>query len=475
MMHAQVVVVGAGPGGYSAAFLAAGRGLATVLIDADPAPGGVCLHRGCIPSKALLHAARVISESAAAAQMGIQFAPPRIDLDQLRAWKEQVVTRLTSGLAQQCQLRGVTRIPGQARLLGSNQLEIAREGEAPLRISADHIILATGSRPAPLPGIRELPPGVMDSTDALALETIPASLLVVGAGNIGLELGSAYAVLGARVRVVEAANGILPGADRDLIRPLATRLNSLLDALILQARVVSLAAIPNGVRVEVMEASGQVTCHEVEKVLIATGRTPASDIPGLEQTRVTLDERGAIQVDAAMRTADPAILAIGDVTGGAMLAHKASAQARVAVATLAGEDPPAHAPVLPAVTYTDPEVAWAGLTETAARAQGIAVRALRFPWAASGRAHTLERTEGVTKWICDPVTGRILGVGICGVGAGELLAEGVLAMEQGLTLQELAHCVHPHPTLSETLMEAAEIFSGQCVHFHAPVRRRPGE
>ncbi|MBF0261536.1 MAG: dihydrolipoyl dehydrogenase [Magnetococcales bacterium] len=468
----QVAVIGAGPGGYSAAFLAAGRGLSTLLIDPETAPGGVCLHRGCIPSKALLHAARVLTESREASRMGILFAPPTIDFDRLRAWKAEIVTRLTTGLAQQCQLRGVTLARGRASLLDANHLRIDPPDSEPIRIHANHIILATGSRPATLPGVDATLPGVMDSTQALALETIPASLLVVGAGNIGLELGTVYAALGTRVHVIEAGNGILPGADRDLVRPLATRLAKTFASITLNARLEQVEPGPEGVRVTVVDGTGNRFVHEVERLLVATGRTPASDIPGLEKTRVTLDGRGAIQVDGGMRTAEPTILAIGDVTGGPMLAHRASAQARIAIATLGGESLPERAPILPGVTYTDPEVAWAGLTETTAREQGIPIRAVRFPWAASGRAHTLERTEGVTKWILEPNSGRILGVGITGPGAGELIAEGILALEHGLAIDQITHCVHPHPTLSETMMEAAEIFSGTCIHFHAP-RRDP--
>ncbi|GAB0057115.1 Dihydrolipoyl dehydrogenase [Candidatus Magnetaquicoccaceae bacterium FCR-1] len=468
----QVAVIGAGPGGYSAAFLAAGQGLSTVLIDPESAPGGVCLHRGCIPSKALLHAARVITESREAGRMGIHFPAPTIDLERLRAWKTEIVTRLTTGLAQQCQLRGVTLVRGRASLLDPNHLRIEHPPSEPIQIRAGHIILATGSRPATLPDVDASLAGVMDSTTALSLEKIPASLLVVGAGNIGLELGTVYAALGAQVHVVEAGTGILPGTDRDLVRPLAARLGKTLASLTMNARLERVESISEGVRVTLTDGSGNRIVHDVEQMLIATGRTPASDIPGLERTRVTRDGRGAIQVDGSLRTAEPTILAIGDVTGGPMLAHRASAQARVAIATLCGAPPPERLPILPGVTYTDPEVAWAGLTETVAREQGIPVRAVRFPWAASGRAHTLERTEGVTKWILEPDSGRILGVGITGPGAGELIAEGILAMEHGLTIDRIAHCVHPHPTLSETMMEAAEIFSGSSIHFHAP-RRDP--
>ncbi|MBF0613616.1 MAG: dihydrolipoyl dehydrogenase [Magnetococcales bacterium] len=469
--HFQVVVIGAGPGGYTAAFLAAGQGMRTLLVDPD-LPGGVCLQRGCIPSKALLHAARIISESAQATHMGIHFPPPAIDLARLRTWKEEVVTRLTSGLAQQCQLRGVTRIQGMAHLLSSQHIRVESANSPPADITAERIILATGSTPTPLPGVDWHLPGVMDSTRALALETIPASLLVIGGGNIGLELGSVYAALGSRVCLIEAADGILPGADRDLVRPLAARLTKIFASIQTATRVIGVEPLTRDrLRVQVEDQTGQQTTHEVERLLVATGRIPMCAIPGLDATQVTCNAHGAIEVDAGMRTADPAILAIGDVTGGPMLAHKAAAQARIAVATLMGEPPPRRFPILPGVTYTDPEVAWAGLTETQARQQGIPVRAVRFPWAASGRAHTLERTEGVTKWILEPDTGRILGVGICGVGAGELISEGVLAMEQGLIIQDVAHTVHPHPSLSETLMESAEIFFGQCIHFHAPPRR----
>ncbi|MBF0127167.1 MAG: dihydrolipoyl dehydrogenase [Magnetococcales bacterium] len=476
MLNTQIVVIGAGPGGYAAAFLAAGRGFQTLLIDSDAAPGGVCLHRGCIPSKALLHAVRLLTDTRDAEKMGLHFAPPRIDLDRLRAWKEGIVTRLTSGLANQCRLRGVTWMRGTARFLDSTTLELSQPGEEPRSITFQKAILASGSRPVTIPAIDGTLPGVMDSTRALALDGVPASLLVAGGGNIGLELGSVYAALGTRVWVVESAAGILPGVDRDLVRPVAARLGALMAGVSVNAKITSVRPGESGLTVEVEEGLGQTrtVTHQVERVLVAAGRVAMSGHLGLENTRVVCNSRGEVQVDAGMSTADPAILAIGDVVGAPMLAHKAAMQARFAVATLAGEPPPSKAPIIPVVTYTDPELAWAGLMETEARNQGLPVRAVRFPWAASGRAQTLERTDGVTKLVLEPTTGRILGVGITGPGAGELIAAAVLAMEKGATARELAHIVHPHPTLSETFMEAADVFLGHCVHYHAPARNPIG-
>ncbi|MEO5364491.1 MAG: dihydrolipoyl dehydrogenase [Magnetococcus sp. DMHC-8] len=470
ILNTQLAVLGAGPGGYAAAFLAAARGISTLLIDSDPAPGGVCLQRGCIPSKALLHAVRLIGDAREAERMGVSFAPPRIDLERLRHWKAEVITRLTTGLANQCRLRGVGWLQGSGRFLDSATLEVTRPDRETVRVAFEKAIVATGSRPARLSGIDMTLPGMMDSTRALALEEIPATLMVVGGGNIGLELGTVYAALGSRVQMVEATSGLLPGVDRDLVRPVAARIGKLYAGVTLNARIRTITSTAAGLRAEVADESGQSVCHEVERILVATGRVAWCEHLGLENTRACCNERGELQVDAGMMSGDPAILAIGDVTGGPMLAHKAAWQARVAVDTLTGAPPPSRMPLIPAVTYTDPELAWAGLLETEARARGIPIRAVRFPWAASGRAQTLERTDGVTKLILDPATGTILGAGVAGVGAGELIAALVLAMEQKATAQDLAHVVHPHPTLSETFMEAAELFTGQCVHYHAPPR-----
>ena len=468
----DIAVIGAGPGGYAAAFLASDHGFSVTLIDPEANPGGVCLHRGCIPSKALLHAARLLDEAREGARMGLRFGEPEIDLDRLRNWKGEVVQRLTRGLGGQCQRRGVTFIQGRARFLDSGRLEVDPVQGAARIVAFKQAILATGSRPSAIPGLETSLPGVMDSTAALDLETIPASLLVVGGGNIGLELGSVYAALGSRVSVVEVTPGLLPGADRDLVRPLAKRLAERLAAIHLETRVVAMeAAREGGVRVTLADARGIQRQETHEKILVATGRLANTEQLGLERTGVRV-ERGRVLVHGGQATDDPAIHAIGDVTGGPMLAHKAAYEARIAVATLAGEQPPPADPVIPAVTYTDPELAWAGLTETAARREGIAVRAVRFPWGASGRAHTLERSEGITKLVLEPDTGRILGMGVVGVGAGELIAAGVQAITARMTARELSRIIHPHPTLSETVMESAEVFLGHCVHFHAPKRAR---
>ncbi len=468
----DIAVIGAGPGGYAAAFLAADHGFSVTLIDPEAHPGGVCLHRGCIPSKALLHASRLLEEAREGAHMGIRFGEPVIDLARLRSWKGEVVQRLTGGLGDQSRRRGITYIQGRAHFLDSRRLEVQPTGgDAPRQLGFRHAILATGSRPAGIPGLAADLPGVMDSTAALALETIPKSLLVVGGGNIGLELGTVYASLGSRVSVVEMTAGLLPGADRDLVRPLAKRLAGRLAAIHLKTRVITLEPGDDGLQVTLAGENGRSRTETFEKILIATGRLPNSESLGLERTRVRLD-RGLVRVDAAMKSDDPNILAIGDLIGGPMLAHKAAYEARIAVATLADVSPPPADPVIPAVTYTDPELAWAGLTESAARQRKVPVRAARFPWGASGRAHTLERTEGITKLVLDPDSERILGMGVVGAGAGELIAAGVQAINNGLTARQLSEIIHPHPTLSETVMESAEVFLGHCVHFHAPKRRR---
>ncbi|MBF0162313.1 MAG: dihydrolipoyl dehydrogenase [Magnetococcales bacterium] len=464
-----LVVLGGGPGGYTAAFLAAEQGIPTLLLDADSQPGGVCLQRGCIPSKALLQVARLILENREAARMGLHFAPPAIDLAGVRHWKEAVVQRLMGGLAEQCRRRGVTFLQGQGRLLDAHTLLVSHPDGREESLSFDNAILATGSRPAGLPGLDLTLPGIMDSTQALALERIPRTLLVVGGGTIGLELGTVYAALGSAVSVVEKSDGLLPGADRDLLRPLAQRLARLFASVQTQTQVTALQRETDGIRVTVQNGENR-TEHWAEALLVATGRLPNSQNLGLEKAGIAL-ERGFVTVGADMRSSVPHILAIGDLIGGAMLAHKAAADARRAVATLTNQ-PATGRKVVPVVTYTDPELAYAGLTESAARQQGIPVKAIRFPWAASGRAHTLERTEGLSKWIIDPPSERVLGVGIVGAHAGELLAYGVQALEQGLTIRQVAQTLHPHPTLSETLQEAAELSLGESVHYYAPRRER---
>lgn len=465
----HVVVIGGGPGGYAAAFLAADHGFRTTLVDKQAHPGGVCLHWGCIPSKALLHAAKVITEAKGAAAIGIRFAEPEIDIAAIRAWKDKVVGSLTSGLGAQCQKRGVTFIQGEGQFLASDRIAIQKVDGERVEMAYDHCILATGSKPRPLAELGWDMPRVMDSTRALALEEIPGRLLVIGGGVIGLELGSVYAALGSRVTIMEMTPGLLPGADRDLVRVLAKRVDGWAEKVMVETLMTQVVMEDAGVRVTFADKGGASLTEVFDRVLVSVGRIPNSEGLGLENTQVKLD-RGFVKVDRSMRTGDSRIWAIGDLVGGPMLAHKASHEARVAVEVLSGKKGEFDPRGIPGVAFTDPELAWVGLTETEAQKQGIAVKAVRFPWAASGRAQTLSHAEGSTKLIIDPETERILGVGIVGSGAGELIAEGVLALEMGATAYDLAATIHPHPTLSETLMEAADVFLGHCTHYYVPKR-----
>src|SRR5262247_4238868 len=466
----QVAVVGGGPGGYAAAFMAADLGLRVALVDLEPNPGGVCLYCGCIPSKALLHVAKVIGESRHAADWGIEFSKPKIDLDKLRAWKEGVVNKLTGGLGQLSKQRKVDFIRGRAAFLDSRTLKIeGQDGER--RLVFENAIIATGSRPAAPPALSlDSPrvPRIMDSTAALELDDIPKTMLVIGGGYIGLELGTVYAALGTQVSLVEMTSGLLPGVDRDLVSILARRVDKIFHSVMLNAKVVEMLEERNGVRVRIegAEIGGDEAVYE--KVLVAVGRKPNSGGLGLEKTKVIIDARGFVQVDAARRTAEPAIYAIGDVAGEPMLAHKATHEGRVAAEAISGRAVAFEPRAIPAVVFTDPEVAWCGLTESQAKEEGRPVKVARFPWGASGRAATLDRVDGVTKLIIDPESERVLGVGITGVGAGELIAEGVLAVEMGAVASDLELSIHPHPTLSETLMESAETFFGQSTHYYRP-------
>jgi dihydrolipoamide dehydrogenase len=462
----QIAVIGAGPGGYAAAFYAADLGFQVALIDADSNPGGVCLYRGCIPSKALLHAAKVVIDAKEAAAWGVEFGRPKIQLDKLRNWKNGVVSKMTSGLGQVAKYRKVRYIQGRAGFKDAHTLEISSSDD----LTFEHAIVATGSRPAIPPGFPADSPRVMDSTAALEVPDIPKRLLVVGGGYIGLELGSVYAALGSEVTVVEMTAGLLPGADRDLAAVLAKRMESICKAVLLETKVASAADTGKSVRVTLEGKSGRAEA-EYDRVLISVGRRPNSQVPGLDKAGVKLTDRGFIEVDAARRTAVPNIYAIGDVVGEPMLAHKASHEARVAVDSIAGRNAAFEPYAIPAVVFTDPEIAWCGLTETEAAARGITVEVAKFPWAALGRAMTLDRPEGLTKLLIDPQTERVLGVGLVGAGAGELIAEGVVAVEMGATASDLAMSIHPHPTLSETLMEAAEVFYGHSTHVYKPKRK----
>jgi dihydrolipoamide dehydrogenase len=468
-MHVPLVVLGGGPGGYAAAFLAADLGLEVAIIDRDPRLGGTCLLRGCIPSKALLHVGRVLAECREMADWGIHIPKPAIDLDALRARKDKVIATLTGGLATLARRRNVTVIHGVGRFTNSTTLEVAATvpGEASRTITFDHCILASGSRPARIPAFDIGSPRVMDSTAALELADVPESLLVVGGGYIGLEMGTVYAELGSRVAVVELTDGLLPGADRDLVKPLHQRLTKLFDRIMLRTKVTALGDAGTAVRVSFAGPDGPSE-EAFARVLVAVGRRPNSDGIGLEHTGVVVNSKGFVEVDAMQRTADPHILAIGDVCGEPMLAHRASHQGKVAVEALHGE-PALFAPrAIPAVVFTDPEIAWAGLTEHEAEAAGRTIDISRYPWAASGRAHAIGRTDGLTKILVDPASDTVLGVGIVGPGAGELIAEGALAIEMGCSARDLMDTIHPHPTLGETVSFSAENYFGVATEIYRP-------
>jgi len=469
--HAQVVVLGGGPGGYPAAFAAADHGLQTILVDEGSSPGGVCLNRGCIPSKALLHVAKLINETRESSEWGVTFAPPEIDIDKLRGFKQNVVGSLTGGIEALCKARGVELIKARGTFDDSSTLSLSHADGSNSSITFDHCIVATGSLPA-MPPIFDIGDHrVMDSTGALELPEIPEHLLVIGGGYIGLEMGSVYASLGTKVTVVEMTTGLLPGADRDLVRPLQKRLASQFGAIHLNTKVASLTATADGI-VAALEGDGVDPQQTFERVLVSVGRRPNSRGVGLENTQVEIDERGFIKVDRNQRTSDSKLLAIGDIAGEPMLAHKATREAHVAIETLLKEPGEFDNIAIPAVVFTDPELAWCGITEAEAKQAGTDVVVTRFPWGASGRAQSLGRTEGVTKLICEPQKQRVLGVGIVGPGAGEMIAEAVLAIEMGATARDLAQSIHAHPTLSETLMEAAEGVIGQPTHQYKPKRKK---
>lgn len=466
----HIAVIGGGPGGYAAAFLAADLGMTVTLIDPELNPGGVCLYRGCIPSKALLHVAKLIDESRHAKDWGIDYSDPTIDLPRLRSWKEGVIKKLTSGLGQLSKQRKVEYIQGRAAFENSTTLRVSRTSGSEDSLTFDRIIIATGSRPAIIPSLKLETPRMMDSTSALDLSEVPGTLLVIGGGYIGLELGTVYAALGSKVSVVEMLPGLLPGADRDLVLPLHKRMEKIFDSILLNTTVAAVKEEPNGIRVTFDGPEVKEREKLFDKVLVSVGRKPNSEIAGLEKTQVNIGQRGFIQVNKQLQTDDPAIYAIGDVVGEPMLAHKATHEGRTAAEAIAGHKVAFEPNAIPAVVFTDPEIAWCGLTETQAQKENREIKATRFPWAASGRAMTLGRTEGMTKLIVDPKTERVLGVGIVGVGAGELIAEGVLAIEMGALAKDIALTIHPHPTLSETLMNSAEVFFGTSTDIYRPKR-----
>lgn len=461
----QLLVIGGGPGGYTAAFRAADLGLTVTLVDADDHLGGTCLLRGCIPSKALLRVAELIAEAREAKTYGVSFGDPKVDLEALRRWKNGIITRLSGGLSGLARQRKVTHLTGRARFESSQSAAV--EGHAAIdRVEFEYAIIATGSRPIVLPTFALDTPRILDSTTALDLADIPKSLLVVGGGIIGLELGSVYAALGSDVTVVEMTDALLPGTDPDLVKPLESRLRQSFRGIYTQTRVTQIEEVNAGLEVH-YEGSAPMTSETYDRVLLCIGRRPNTDNIGLENTEVEPDERGFIPVDSQLRTRDPRLFAIGDAVPGPGLAHKAAHEGKIAAEVLAGE-PVAFDAIIPAVVYTDPEIAWAGLTEMEARAQNRKVDVARFPWAASGKAHAIGRVEGQTKLVIDPYTQRVLGMGIVGPHAGDLIAEGVLAIEMAAVAEDIAHAIHPHPSLSESIALAAEIHLGSATDVYMP-------
>jgi len=472
MTSVQVAVIGGGPGGYAAAYLASDLGLQALIVDTEVNPGGVCTWCGCIPSKALLHVAKLIDESRHSGAWGVTFAEPTIDLDKLRAWKNGVVTKLTSGNGSLAKMRKVIYLQGVAEIVDAHTLRVALVKGGTEDVRCEHLILATGSIPTRIPSLSIESPRVWDSTAALELRFIPKTLLVVGGGYIGLELGTVYAALGTSVTVVEMTDGLLPGVDRDLVNILARRVDTQMKGGVhLNTKVTRMTDEKNGVRVALETADGKSVEHTFDAVLVAIGRRPNSKVAGLDRTSVKIDARGFIQVDAQRRTAERNIFAIGDVAGEPMLAHKAMHEGRVAAEVIAGKRTSFEPRAIPAVVFTDPEIAWCGLTEAQAQKEGLRVQVARYPWGASGRAVTLDRTDGLTKLIVDAATERVLGVGFVGSGAGELIAEGVLAIEMGATATDVELSIHPHPTLTETMMESAEVIFGQATHIYRPIRK----
>lgn len=466
----QLAIIGAGPGGYTAAFLAADLGMQVTLIDERKNPGGTCLYVGCIPSKAYLHVTKLLNETKESHNWGIKFNEPEIDLDKLRAFKDKVVAQNTGGTGQLVKQRKINYIQGKAKFVNSTTVMVDKVDGGIEEVVFENAILATGSVPAHIPGLTIDSPRVMDSTDALEMKDIPKRLLVVGGGVIGMELGSVYASLGSKVTVVELLPSLLPGADKDLVNTFQKSIEPQFEKILLNTKVAKLEDTGKIIKVKLEGENLEESELEFDKALISIGRTPVTKGLGLENTKVSLTDRGFVETNEKCQTNEANIYAIGDITEGPMLAHKASAEGKVAVEAIDGHKVAFEPAAIPGVVYTDPEVAWAGLTETEAKEKGIKVSVARFPWAASGRARTMDRTDGITKLIFDPETERLLGVGIVGPGAGELIAEGTLAIEMAANAKDLSLTIHAHPTLSETVMEAAEVHFGLATHLYRPKR-----
>lgn len=463
----ELVVLGAGPGGYAAAFYAADKGVKVILVEQDKRLGGVCLNRGCIPSKALLHVTKLISEAKDSKIRGITFGDPKIELGKLRAWKESVLEKLAMGISGLAQKRGVEVLYGRGHFEDSQTLRVETKKGQKL-INYNKAIIAVGSQPT-IPQAFDLGnKRIMTSTEALEIEEIPRDLLIVGGGYIGMELGTVYATLGSRIVMVEALSQILTGVDTDLVRPVKNYAEKMFREVRLNTKVSKMSTSGKQIKVA-MERDGKKKEELYDRVLVSIGRKPNCEDLGLQNTKVARDDKGFIKVNERQETTDPSIFAIGDIAGGVLLAHKAAKEGRIAVEVITGENV-AFESIIPAVVFTDPEIAWCGLTETEARTKNIPIQVARFPWSASGRALSFDRPDGVTKLIVEPETERILGVGIVGAGAGELISEGVLAIELGATAKDIAESIHPHPTLSETLMECAESFYGHATHSYIKKR-----
>jgi len=469
-VHGEVVVLGSGPGGYTAAFRAADLGKKVVLIEKDPTLGGVCLNVGCIPSKALLHAAKVITEAEEMGAHGLTFSKPKIDVDSLRDWKSSVVNQLTGGLSGLAKGRKVQVVSGYGKFTGSNMIEVDDAGKKST-VSFDQCIIAAGSEPVTLPFIPHDDPRVIDSTGALELDGIPKRLLVLGGGIIGLEMACVYDALGSKVTVVELMDQIIPGADKDIVRPLHKRIEGRYERILLKTKVTAVEPQKSGLKVTFENDKGETSTDTFDKVLVAVGRRPNGKLVDAENAGVAVDDRGFIAVDKQQRTGQAHIFAIGDVVGQPMLAHKAVHEGKVAAEVAAGEKRSFDAKVIPSVAYTDPEVAWVGVTETDAKAKGLKIGKGSFPWAASGRSLSLGRSEGVTKLLFDPEDDRVIGAGIVGPNAGDLIAEVAMAIEMGADAVDLGHTIHPHPTLSETVNFAAEMFEGTITDLIPPKKR----
>lgn len=470
-MSKKIVIIGAGTGGYGAAFMAADLGMDVTLIDKNEKAGGVCLQRGCIPSKALLHVAKLLNETKEAEHWGIKFAKPEIDVNRIREWKNEVIAHMTGGLGQLIKQRKINFIQGTSTFVNSTKIKVEKTEGGTEELSFDNAILATGSVPAKVPSLDIGSKRILDSTSALEIEDIPKKLLVVGGGYIGLELGTVYAALGSKVTVVEMTSGLLPGADRDLVSILSKRVNSMMENVYLNTKVVDIKETKSGLKVTFEGDKVEEKEQTFDKVLVSVGRKPVTQGLGLENTKIQLDDKGFVKVDSQRRTDDPNIFAVGDIVGNPMLAHKATAEGKVVAEVIAGHKVVFEPAAIPAVVFTDPELAWVGLNETEAKEKGIKIDVAKFPWAASGRAKTLERLDGLTKLIIDPETERILGMGIVGAGAGELIAEGTLAVEMAALAKDVALTIHAHPTLSETVMESAEAYFGEATHIYRPKRK----